>query len=535
MQIKLNYPTKISFVFLIAAWMLCGCSPGAEEKKNVLFIIVDDLKPMLNSFGQGQIISPHIDQLTSKGVSFQSAYCQQAICTASRMSFITGMRPDYTKIWDLSTNLRDIRPNAVTIPQHFKNNGYQTAGMGKVMHGAHNDDPVSWTIPFITNDDLEYAEGYKQPANSYQSPEVHVKWDSLQSALKNDPNADKGWVAVNRIMKSAGLRPAVESLDVPDAAYSDGASALKGIELMKEFQENGEKFFLTMGFQKPHLPFAAPKKYWDLYDPKDINLAAYQEKAMGAPAFANHNSGELNNYSDIAENMNDKGKVTEEKQRELIHGYYACVSYVDVQIGLLMDHLKKSGLEENTIVVLMGDHGWHLGDHGLWNKHSNYEQATRTPLIFAGPGVDEGLKNKSTVELIDVFPTVCNLAGIEPPNDLDGENLSPILNAQAEKVKDYAISQYPRRCNVVASVIGKYPEDCTLMGYAVRNDKFRYVAWVEGNYEDRTTFDESMIVSEELYNYETDPLEKKSLASDPDFKVVKAELLAYLKSKIWSK
>ena len=223
--------------------LICCNQETKTEKKNVLFIVVDDLKPLLGSYGYNEIISPNIDRLASEGVLFSKAYSQQAICTASRMSFITGMRPDYTKIWDLSTKLRETRPDIITIPQYFKENGYETVGMGKVMHGAKNNDPESWTMPFIANENFEYAEGYKMPANLYQSPEIHKKWDSLQAALDADPDADRGWFAVNSVMKSAGLRPLKESLDVPDNAYSDGASSLKTIELLKEFDRENKNFF----------------------------------------------------------------------------------------------------------------------------------------------------------------------------------------------------------------------------------------------------------------------------------------------------
>ncbi len=512
-----------------------GCS-GTTQKpkdKNVIFIIVDDLKPLLNHFGETQIVSPNMDRLAKSSVSFTSAYCQQAFCTASRMSFLTGMRPDYTKVWDLSTKIRDVRPDIVTIPEYFKNNGYQTAGMGKVMHGAKRDDPQSWTIPFINNQDFTYAEGYQMPANLYQSPAIHQKWDSLQMALDNDPNADRGWFVVNDIMKQAGLRPSTEMLEVPDDAYADGAATLKSIELLNEFQQKGEKFFLTIGFQKPHLPFTAPKKYWDLYDRSTIKLAEFQDRADGGPAIAYHTFGELRNYHDIEPNIDSDGRVTDEKQRELIHGYYASVSYMDAQIGKLLDHLKSKGLDQNTVIVLTGDHGWHLGDHGLWNKHSNFEQATRTPLMIYSPDIAGGFQNNSPVELIDIFPTICDLAGIAVPDHLQGTVLTPILKMQKASVKNFAISQYPRRCNVVSSAIGKYSDDCTIMGYAIRDDRYRYVIWYEGNYEDRSVFNFDSIIGEELYDYEIDPLESKNLVDEEGMSTVRSELLESLKNVIW--
>lgn len=209
-------------ILLMAGMVWVGIRNKPLEEKNVILIIVDDLKPLLNSYGESQINSPNIDRLAAVGTSFTSAYCQQAICTASRMSFLTGMRPDYTKVWDLSTKIRDVHPNILTIPEYFKQNGYQTAGLGKVMHGAKANDPQSWTVPFIRNEDFNYAEGYQMPANLYQSPAIREVWDSLQLALSRDSNAKKDWFTVNDIMKEAGMRPATEMLDVPDDAYADG-------------------------------------------------------------------------------------------------------------------------------------------------------------------------------------------------------------------------------------------------------------------------------------------------------------------------
>ena len=524
------------YIILILSLIFFSCNDeNKSQRKNVLFIVVDDLKPLLGSYGYNEIISPNIDKLASEGVLFSKAYAQQAICTASRMSFITGKRPDYTKIWDLQTKLRDIRPDIKTIPQYFKENGYETVGMGKVMHGAKNNDPLSWTKPFIANENFEYAEGFKMPANLYQSPEIHKKWDSLQAALDADPNADRGWFAVNSVMRSAGLRPLTENLDVPDNAYADGASTLKTIELLNEFDRDNKNFFLTVGFQKPHLPFTPPKKYWDLYQRDDIKLAEFQSKSIGSPQEAYHQSGELRNYHDTEPSMDENGIVSEAKQRELIHGYMASVSFIDAQVGMILDHLESTGMDENTVVVFFGDHGWHLGDHGLWNKHSNFEEATRTPLIFKSPDIDGGFVNDSPVELLDIFPTVCTLAGIPKPDDLDGISLVPILEKKSEYLRDFAISQYPRRCNVMRSVIGRYPDDCTLMGYAVRNEKYRYIAWISGDFEDRSDFNNDEIVMEELYDYEIDPLETKSYASDASYQKVKEGMIKDLRSVIWEK
>ena len=374
---------NIKFTFTI----LFICAGLSAQKQNVLFILVDDLKPTINAFGASQMITPNFDSFADQSVVFTNTQCQQAVCAASRVSFMTGMRPDYTQILDLKTHMRDKVPNSLTLPEYFKQNGYETAGIGKVLHGAKNNDPQSWSIPFIKDDFLPFNSNFDVPVDhQYQNKKTKKIYRQL---LANNTKKN----AIRKELAKAGGRPSTEMLDIPDNAYADGALALRSIELLKTFQKNNTPFFLTVGFHKPHLPFVAPKKYWDLYDRDAIELAAYQKPAKDAPQYALHTWGELKGYSDIKKNIGADGLVMEAKQRELIHGYYASVSYIDAQLGLLLEHLKSSGLQENTVVVLIGDHGWHLGDHGVWNKHTNYEQATRTPLFVMTPKGKKGVKN----------------------------------------------------------------------------------------------------------------------------------------------
>jgi arylsulfatase A-like enzyme len=523
--------------------VLTACSPApstspapaaAPEKQNVLFIIVDDLKPLLGAYGADQIISPNIDALAASGTLFTNAHAQQAICAASRMSFMTGMRPDRTRIWDLQTKMRDENPNALTLPEYFKQNEYQTVGLGKVMHGAKNNDAQSWTMDFVNDTDLTYPEGYEMPANGFYQGEELLKGYQKNEEEQSASHLNDDWFAVNARLKAANLRPSVEMADVPDDAYTDGAAARKTVELMEGFRQKKQPFMVTIGFKKPHLPFVAPTKYWELYQRENIQLASHQGAAEGAPAFAYHNNGELKNYSDIAPHLDENGRVDDDKQRELIHGYYACVSYIDAQIGLLTDYLKESGLDKNTAIVLVGDHGWHLGDHGLWNKHSNFEQATRTPLIFSAPGLPAGQRNDSPVELVDIFPTICDLAGLAQTEDLQGKSLLPILEGRESRVKSAALSQYPRNCNVVRKAMEQYPDACDIMGYAVRDDRYRYVAWYQGSYTDRNNFNADAIVAEELYDYKNDPLETISVVDQAQYAEVKAVLLKFLAQNIFA-
>lgn len=479
----------------------------SDQNPNVLFIIVDDLKPMLSAYGESQILTPNIDSLAAKSAVFTNAHCQQAICSPSRVSFLTGMRPDFTQVWDLKTLIHDKVPDLLTLPKHFANSGYETVGLGKIFHNKEDNDPEAWTLPYVKPANLKFSIDHPTPV-------FHRKYQNPISRQAYKKYSWKKIFGLKKAMAGADALPSVENEDVPDDAYMDGAITLKAIRLMKRLRKKPKSFFIAVGFRKPHLPFVAPKKYWDLYDRTKLNLASFQKRAEGSPNFAYHSNGELRAYSDIPESINEQGLVKEAKQRELIHGYYACVSYIDAQIGLLMEHLKESGLEENTMVILMGDHGWHLGDHGIWNKHTNFEQATRTPLIIHSPEMESSLSNSSPVELLDVFPTVCDLTRLEKPEHLQGTSLMPILKHESDSVKSYALSQYPKK---------KY------MGYAVRTHRYRYIEWHKKNISTSGVYDENSIAAIELYDYEIDPIETKNLADEEGYAQVRQNLKSMLK------
>lgn len=487
---------------LMAVAVTATAIVNAATQPNILFLSVDDLKPELGCYGSTQIKTPNIDRLAEGGMVMLNNYCQQALCAPSRMSTFTGLRPDSTKVWDLKTNLREVCPEAVTMQQYFKENGYASAGCGKVMHGSKDEDPPSWSIPFRHDADLSYHKDYAVPADlQYQAKSIHQAFKQLETMGIKGYKPRKDW------LKAQDARPATECLDVPDDAYADGAIANYGIELLDGFSKTKQPFFLTLGIHKPHLPFVAPKKYWDLYDREKIDLAPFREQAKGSPDYAYHSWGELRNYSGTPK----KGDVTDDQQRELIHAYYACISYVDAQIGRVLDKLKATGLDKNTVVVLWGDHGWHLGDHGLWCKHSNFEQATHAPLIISAPGFPTAEKSKSMTEFVDIYPTLCELAGLPVPETLEGSSLVPILKNPKAKVKDFAMSQYPR-------------EHVKLMGYALRTERYRMVAWVDEAVSRTGKFDPSKIDSIELYDYQNDPLETVNLAKNPEYKSIVAEL-----------
>lgn len=432
------------------------------------------------------------------------------------MSMFTGLRPDQTKVWDLATYLLDACPGAVTMQQHFREAGYETAGSGKVMHGASDEHPLSWSIPFVSKKDLPYAEGFPVPAHDnqfYQNDYSHMIYNQMEAEGITDWRERRDYMINNNAL------PSTEALDVPDEAYVDGALARWSIDMLTQFSQSDKPFFLTVGFTKPHLPFVAPKQYWDMYDRQTLDLAPFRQRGEGAPQFAHHQFDELRSYTDVIDTYNTA--LSEDQQRELIHGYYACVSYIDAQIGKILDSLETLGLAENTIIVLWGDHGYHLGDHGMWTKQSNFEEATRSPLIIAAPGYTGGQNSPSSTEFVDIFPTLCELADLDPPYEFPGDSLVPVMENPQTSVKDFAVSQYPR--------LG------TLMGYALRDDRYRIVMWMNDNWRSTMPFNESNIEAIELYDYQTDPLESVNLATLPEYQSVLAnqqeKLVNFFKSQ----
>jgi len=467
---------------------LIAASAHAADKPNVLFIAVDDLKPMLGCYGDEVIKTPHIDRLANHGTTFLNAHCQQAVCGPSRASLLTGLRPDTTQVWDLKTRLRDKLPDVVTLPQHFKDNGYTAIGLGKTfdprsVDGMMKNDPASWSRPYVKTEE--------NPASQMGFVNAAFVERAKKAKRENRGNWEK--------MKAAlGGTPAVEiDQDVPDNAYDDGIYAEKAVELIGELSKAEAPFFLAVGFKKPHLPFVAPKKYADLYSANDVRLAEFQKMPEGAPKDHFQDSWELKNGSYAGYKEYQGKELPEEEQRKLVHGYMACVSYIDAQVGKLLDALESEGVAENTIVVFWGDHGWHLGDHGMWCKHTNYEQATRVPMIIARRAKGgEGTQSMSPVEFVDLFPTLCDLAGIPKLKELEGVSLTPVLDDPQSSVKDYAVSQYPRGGG-----------NHQLMGYTLRDGRYRYIRWVtKGDPED--------LKFEEFYDYETDPLETRSLIDE---------------------
>ena len=490
----------------------------AESAKNIVFIAIDDLKPLLNCYGQKQMHTPNFDRLAAMGTIFTNAAVQQAVCGPSRASIMTGTYPDRTKVWDLQTDFRQSAPNLISMPEYLISLGWETTAIGKIYHKgstSEGHDGKSWSIPHIVPDD--YDPKYGDPAfEYYQNPETKAQFELL--IAEAEKSGKKKNAARNTAFKQ--LKPATESADVSDEAYQDGIYAKEAIKRLKMLKNGGKPFFLAVGFQKPHLPFIAPKKYWDIYDRSKIELAPFRELAEGTPNIAYHNFGELRAFTDIDDDLDVGIQLPEDKQRELIHGYMACISYVDAQLGKILDAIEAEGLSNNTVIVLWGDHGYHLGDHTLWNKHSNFEQAVRAPLMFAGPGVARNIQISQPVEMVDIFPTLFSLTNVPAPAQCEGKSLLPLLDSDDKTTltQDYAFSQYPRKKSA--------------MGYSIRTERYRYTEWHDNNYRTGQPYDEQNVIGVELYDYEKDPDETRNFAKNKDYKAVAADLKAKLKARL---
>ena len=503
----MNNHTRRAFLRTLAALTAAGtCVPASwaeapatqpapappatapARKKNVLFIAVDDLRPELGCYGVARVKSPNIDRLASRGVVFDHAYCQQAVCSPSRTSLLTGCRPDTTRVYDLVTHFRKTIPDVVTLPQHFGRNGYHTQSFGKIFHRGL-DDPASWTAPSV----------FPNPG-FYQLPENRAFIKNLADKEKHNKNEDED--EAMRAAEFGKVRGApTESADVADSAYADGLIADGTLDALRKVK--GQPFFLAAGFLKPHLPFVAPKKYWDLYKRDEIALADNPYFPKNAPTLAGTTWGELRTYHGIPA----AGPITDDQARLLIHGYLACVSYVDAQIGKLLDELDRLGLRDDTIVVLWGDHGWKLGEHGLWSKHTNFELDTRSTLIVSAPGhAGNGKHATGLTEFVDIYPTLTELCGLPKPAHLEGASFVPLLDTPDRPWKPAAFSQYPRD---------------NAMGYSMRTAKHRYTEW-----KDRKN---GKVLARELYDHVGDNAENRNIVNDRGNAKLVAELSTQLK------
>lgn len=540
---KTNNPILHLFLITFAIVFTTPVISQKQQKPNILFIAVDDLKPILGCYGNTIIKTPNIDRLAKMATVFNSNYCQQAVCGPTRASIMTGKRPDNTGVWDLKTRMRDVNPDILSLPQHLITQGYSTQGVGKVYDSRCVDDAMdapSWSVPYYNyfkTEDRFYPKDLGAPlSGQYQSPESKKLAENFR--LEAEAKGMSKKEIADYVSKS--VKPAVECVDVPDNAYNDGANALRAIEILEKLKSEVQPFFFAVGFSKPHLPFVAPKKYWDLYNREDMPLAVFQEKPKNGVDVAFHNSGELRAYTDIPSllSFTDQKEfgltLPIEKQRELVHGYYAAISYMDAQVGKVLDKLDALGLTKNTIIVLWGDHGWHLGDHNLWCKHSNFEQATRTPLIISSPGLASSITNAPS-EFIDIFPTICDLAGVTIPKVVDGKSLMPLMNKTVKSVKEFSISQYPRS-SIKSETERQGYASSKVMGYSLRDNRYRYTIWIGNDFRSTQPFNSDLVVATELYDYDKDPNETVNVADTKEYKLVvkdlKTKMLTFFASQV---
>src|SRR6056297_301304 len=471
----------------VLVWLSCGLLWAADQPRpNVLLIVVDDMRVELGCYGSDVVKSPNIDRLAARGLRFERAYCQQAVCNPSRASMLTGLRPETLGIWNLQTHFREVVPDIVTLPQWFRQQGYQTIGIGKIFHNfrqpSFRGDALSWSQP---------------------------------ATLHYGSHGDDQATVSGTVPPDLLTLPRAEMREVPDQAYSDGRIADLAVQSLAQLKS--EPFFLAVGFWKPHLPFNAPKKYWDQYSLSDIHPPSPAATPRDVPTIALHDSRELlRGFRDRPD-----GKPTAEEVLALRHGYYAGISYVDAQIGKVLAALDEHDLTNNTIIVFCSDHGFHLGEHDLWAKTSNFELDARVPMIIASPShrtqAEDRRSTTALVELLDIYPTLTDLCGLPMPSHLEGNSLRPLLRDPAASVKSAAYTWHPRPAYPAT---GKDPE---VMGHSVRSPRYRYTEWRD--------YRTNAIRARELYDHQTDDGETINLADLPEQAGVVATMQRYFAAK----
>jgi arylsulfatase A-like enzyme len=475
-----------------------------DKNKNILFICVDDLRPELGCYGSDHVLSPNIDSIASDAAVFERNYCQVAVCNPSRSSMLTGRRPDDLAVWGLYEHFRELNKTATTMPQYFKENGFHSCAIGKIFHNDRQD-PVSWSEPKL------HIKGYPyDPDAVYRDEDNREYLEFRKKEITNQGDSERYIDEYGEWYLKAS---ATECIDAPDDIYYDGAQTDVAVEKLKQLATSDKPFFFGVGYYRPHLPFNVPKKYWDMYERENIDLAEFDTPPEGAPDMALNNMRELRGYTDFTHVKHPKdAALNEDEARLLRHGYFASVTYVDTQIGKLTACLKELGLYDDTIIVLWGDNGWKLGDYGSWGKMTNYEQDTRVPLIIkpAGKNVDGEPLRKQIVESVDIFPTLCELAGIESPPNQAGTSLVPLILSSDREWPNIAYSQ------IFRYGIWHAPDGREKMGYTIRTDKWRYVLWFDK--ESRTP------EAKELYDIQTQRLERVNLSGSPEFNEIENKL-----------
>ena len=498
--------------FLVIGFLsIFSCNSPQKDvvKPNILFVSVDDLRPTLGPYGDAIAITPNIDQLANEGMTFRQTFTQVAVCAPSRASLMTGLRPDSTRVWHLGDKFREINPNSVTMPQYFSKFGYHTVNLGKIFHN-YMPDSVSWDEPDLRPARYLRPDWLKRDGETfYISKEVNRsqvrKRDSLLK-LRPVRYAD-GW----------NTGPAWEAAEVHDTMYYDGAQTELAKKTLTRLAKNEKPFFMGLGYFRPHLPFAVPKKYWDLYNPEEIPLATNPNVPKNAPGHTMNSMYELRSYDgfNTIGHPESSYRMSEANSRKLKHGYYASVSYVDALLGNLIAHMKKIGIYENTIIVLWGDHGWKLGDHNSWGKMTNYNIDLKVPMIIRYPNQENrGAETFEITELIDMFPSLCELAGIDIPDYMQGTSFVPLIMDPERPWKRAAFSQFHRRPRHAKD--GK-----RYMGYSINTKEYHYIEWYAWNTKTGTRGE---LKSKELFDSKNDPYETVNMAGEKEFSEVIEDL-----------
>ena len=473
---------RFALVLAAVVGVSVAAADAPSKRMNVLFLAADDMRPQLGCYGDAVVKSPNIDRLAGRGVVFNRAYCQQALCSPSRISLLSGRYPSTTRIYQIGPALRETMPDIVTLPQHFKNNGYFTRSLGKIYH-VGIDDPASWSVPSY------------QPKAPRLGP---IGREGVQKVRQEAKKSGRKLPVKGKGAANFGTPP-FESPDVADDGLADGDIANTAVASLHEFaQKPGQPFFLGCGFLNPHVPWVAPKRYWDLYRSEDLKLPDNQYVPRGAPVYAAKSGDDFYWYAGVPADRH----IGPEYGRDCLHGYLAAISYVDAQVGKVLAALEKEGLAENTVVFFWGDHGYYMGEHSWWGgKHNNYEGATRCALIASVPGMKAaGRRTDGIVEFVDMYPTMVELCGLPAPVGTQGASFKGLLEEPEGRGKERAFSWYPK---------GGY------LGRTMRTERWRYVEWADK---------EGKIAAVELYDHQSDPEENQNVADRGENKGVVDEL-----------
>ena len=481
---------KLIATFLLL--LIVQPSIGEQRKLNFVLVIMDDLRAQgLSIYGDNAMITPNIDRLSAEGVVFDYAIANFPSCGASRASIFTGLRPTRDRFTFAGTRIDEDTPTVKTLPEYLKDRGYHTASIGKVFHSA-NDSDQAWSSPRV-----DFRVGQKHPKNYLMAENIEAQ-----------RNCEAKGTCVGKSKKS-GAAPAFEIGKVEDDAYFDGRVAQATVTALEAFQKNPAKpFFLSIGFYKPHLPFNAPEKYWNMYNRDSIVISATPEKPKHAPRNPWHGSGELRKFTGIPQTANLwVQNVPQDLTRTLTHGYYAATSYVDAQLGRIIDKLDKLRLTENTMVILISDHGYNLADHTLWNKHTLFNVAIQSPLVVRGPKTAIGKRVMGPVEYVDIYPTILQLAELDFPNHIEGNTFAKNLANPSLPTKQFVYARYKN-------------------GESISDQRFSYTAWLNNKYN---------VTAHMLYDRKVDPLETVNLAENDEYspvvKKLREKLLSHVKQR----